>query len=115
MSTPDYSNQEALNKALNIYRTCMRGFITLHLRQIPGANVEDIVIESVHKRRVAAIDHALNAGKDIKSIIDINDFPHLVNRNWEDVFEGPLNNDKSFRNATLVDSGMSKCGLGTPR
>ncbi|MDE0423784.1 MAG: hypothetical protein OXN25_02820 [Candidatus Poribacteria bacterium] len=98
MSTPDYSNQEALNKALNIYRTCMRGFIILHLRQIPGTTVEDVVIESVSDWRADAIDSALNAGKDIKSIIDIDDFPLLVTRNWENIFKQPLDDDKGFGN-----------------
>ena len=32
-------NQEALNKALNIYRASMRSFIIFHLKQIPGMNV----------------------------------------------------------------------------
>ncbi len=98
MSTTDYRNQETLNKALNIYRTCMRGFIIFHLAQIPGTTAEDVVIESVSDQRADAIDSALNAGKDIKSIIDIDDFPLLVTRNWGNIFKQLLNDDKGFGN-----------------
>ena len=98
MNTTDYQNQEALNKALNIYRTYMRSFIVSHLENIPGTNVKDVVIDSVSDWRADAIDSALNAGKDIKSIIDINDFPLLVTRNWENIFKQPLNDDKGFGN-----------------
>ncbi len=97
MSTTDYRNQEALNKALNIYRTYMRSFIIFHLKKIPGTNVEDTVIDSVSEWRADEIERSL-ADRDIKSIIDIDDFPPLVNANWEDAFEGILNDDKSFRN-----------------
>ena len=97
MSTTDYRNQEALNKALNIYRTYMRSFIIFHLKKIPGTNVEDTVINSVSEWRADEIERSL-VDRDIKSIIDIDDFPPLVNANWEDAFEGTLNDDKSFRN-----------------
>lgn len=102
MSTTDYRNQEALNKALNIYRTCMRGFIIFHLAQIPGTTAEDVVIESVSDWRADEIERKLNEGMDIKSIIDVDDFPLLVvgerGINWKEVFKGPLNNDKDFQN-----------------
>ena len=99
MSTTDYRNQEALNKALNIYRTYMRSFIIAHLRKIPSTNVEDVVIDSVNDRRAGEIDRSLNeSDRDIKSIIDIDDFPLLVNANWEDAFEVPLNDNRDFRN-----------------
>ena len=97
MSSTNYRNQEALNKALNIYRTYMRSFIIFHLKKIPGTNVEDTVIDSVSEWRADEIERSL-ADRDIKSIIDIDDFPPLVNANWEDAFEGILNDDKSFRN-----------------
>lgn len=97
MSTTDYSNQEALNKALNIYRTYMRSFIIAHLKKIPGTNVKDVVIDSVNDRRADEIERSL-VDRDIKSVIDIDDFPILVNANWEDAFEVPLNDNRDFRN-----------------
>ncbi len=99
LSTTDYRNQEALNGALNIYRTYMRAFIITHLRKIPNTNVEDVVIDSVNDRRAGEIDRSLNeSDRDIRSLIDIDDFPLLINANWEDAFEGPLNDDRDFRN-----------------
>ena len=94
-----WPNQEALNKALNIYRASMRSFIIFHLKKIPGTNVEDVVIDSVGDWRADEIDRSLSeSGRDIESVIDINDFPHLVNKNWVNAFERILNDDKTFRN-----------------
>lgn len=94
-----WPNQEALNKALNIYRVSMRSFIIFHLKKIPGMNVEDVVIDSVGDWRADEIDRILSeSGRDIGSVIDINDFPHLVNKNWVETFEKILNDDKTFRN-----------------
>ena len=101
MSTTDYQNQEALNKALNIYRTYMRSFIIFHLKKIPGTNVEDTVINSVSEWRADEIERSL-ADRDIKSIIDVDDFPRLVRgkkgENWKEVFRYPLNDDEDFQN-----------------
>ena len=98
-----WPNQEALNKALNIYRTYMRSFIIFHLKKIPGMNVEDIIIDSVSDWRADEIDRSLSEeGRDIKDIIDIDDFPLLVvgkkGINWKEVFRDPLNDDKEFQN-----------------
>lgn len=103
MSTTDYRNQEALNRALNIYRTYMRSFIIFHLKKIPGQKVEDIVMDSLddagQSDRADEIDRLLRqSNRDIKSIIDIDDFPRLVNKNWRGIFEKPLNDDKTFQN-----------------
>ena len=93
-----WPNQEALNKALNIYRAAMRSFIIFHLKRIPGTNVEDVVIDSVGDWRADEIDRILSeSDRDIESVIDINDFPHLVHKNWGDAFERTLNDGKTFR------------------
>ena len=98
-----WPNQEALNKALNIYRTYMRAFIIFYLKKIPGEKVESVVMDSLDKAnqydRADEIERELEqSDRDIKSIIDINDFPHLIHQNWGRVFEKPLKDDKDFRN-----------------
>ena len=98
-----WPNQEALNKVLNIYRASMRSFIIFRLKQIRGETVEDIVLDSLESakqfERAAEIDRMLlQSNRSIESVIDINDFPHLVNKNWADAFEKILNDDKTFRN-----------------
>ena len=98
-----WPNQEALNKALNIYRTYMRAFIVFHLKKIPGRNVEDVIIDSLdgakQSDRADEIDRMLHqSDRDIKSIIDVNDFPHLVHQNWDSAFKRLLSDDKDFRN-----------------
>lgn len=80
MSTTDYRNQVALNKALNIYRTYMRSFIIFHSKKIPWTNVEDAVINSVSEWRADEIERSL-ADRDIKSIIDVKVTEDQVKRN----------------------------------
>lgn len=99
MNRARYSNRDALSAAMDIYRTAMRSFIIWHLKQIHGERVEDVVIDSLPHNRGDEIDRRLyQSNRNIKDVIDINDFPHLVNRNWEEVFERILNDDKTFRN-----------------
>ena len=95
----EFPNQEGLNKAFNIYRAAMRKFIISRLRQIPGTNVESVVIDSLEYRRVDEVKRVLaHSDRNIESAIDINDFPHLVRKNWREAFEVQLNDDKTFRN-----------------
>ena len=95
----EFPNQEGLNKAFNIYRAAMRKFIILRLRQIPGTNVESVVTNSLEYRRVDEVKRVLaHSDRNIESAIDINDFPHLVHKNWREAFEVQLNDDKTFRN-----------------
>ncbi len=99
MSTTDYRNQEALNKALNIYRAALRPFIISCLRQIQGIDVESAVTDSLGYRRADEIERLLiQTDRSIESVIDINDFPHIVNKNWDSAFDTHLNDDKVFRN-----------------
>ncbi|MCG8620813.1 MAG: hypothetical protein MJE68_02275, partial [Proteobacteria bacterium] len=94
-----WPNQEALNKALNIYRAAMRPFIISCLRQIRGTDVESAVTDSLGYRRANEIERLLiQSDRNIESAIDINDFPHIVNKNWDSAFDTHLNDDKVFRN-----------------
>ena len=120
LSTTDYRNQEALNKALNIYRTYMRSFIIFHLKKIPGQKVEDIVMDSLddagQSDRADEIDRLLRqSNRDIKSIIDVDDFPRLINTNWNGSFKIPLNDDKTFRNQLwLIKDGRDQSWAHPP-
>ena len=120
LSTTDYRNQEALNKALNIYRTYMRAFIIFHLKKIQGRKVEDVIINSLHDAgqsdRVNEINRLLRqSNRDIKSVIDINDFPRLINTNWNNSFKIPLNDDKTFRNQLwLIKDGRDQSWAHPP-
>ena len=92
-------NQEALNKALNIYRAALRPFIISCLRQIRGTDVESAVTDSLGYRRADEIERLLiQTDRSIESVIDINDFPYIVNKNWDSAFGPHLNDDKIFRN-----------------
>ena len=94
-----WPNQEALNKALNVYRAAMRSFIISCLRQIQGTDVESAVTDSLGYRRADEIERLLiQTDRSIESVIDINDFPYIVNKNWDSAFERTLNDDKTFRN-----------------
>lgn len=117
-----WPNQEALNKALNYYRSSMRTFIISQLKKIRGKKVEEVIIDSFYSKngilteRGNEIKNLLEtSGRDIKSVIDINDFPHLINRNWEQSFEIPLSDDKTFRNQLwLIKDGRNQSWAHPP-
>ena len=58
-------------------------------------------VYSVSEWRADEIERSL-ADQDIKSIIDVDDFPRLVvgkkGENWKEVFRYPLNDDEGFQN-----------------
>ena len=115
-----WPNQEALNKALNYYRSSMRTFIISHLSKIPDVDVEEEVLYSLREARQTerynAIERILNTSeRDIKSIIDINDFPHLIQVNWTETFRIPLSDDKSIRNQLwLIKDGRDQSWAHPP-
>ena len=91
MTTVSRPNREALDDALNIFRDAMRPFIVRHLRQVPGVTAEEAIKRSLQNRKVTHFEQNLESnGGDIAASIDVNDFPHLVQRNWRDTFAAPF-------------------------
>lgn len=101
MTTVSRPNREALDHALNIFRDAMRPFIVRHLRRVPGTTVEEAIKRSLPHQKVVRFEQNLrdNAG-DVAACIDVNDFPHLVQRNWRDTF------DTAFGNANTVTPAL---------
>ena len=110
MTTVSRPNREALDEALNIFRDAMRPFIVRHLRQVPGATVEEAVKRSLPDRKVVYFEQNLgNKGGNIAASIDVNDFPHLVQRNWRDTFAMPFNNANTITHALwLIADGWNQ-------
>ena len=50
MADIDRSNQEVLNKAVNIYRDCMRQFLIRNLKRVPGSTLEEVVKSALTTR-----------------------------------------------------------------
>ena len=93
MTTVSRPCREALDEALNIFRDAMRPFIVRHLRQVSGATVEEAIKRSLPDRKVVYFEQNLgDKGGNIAASIDVNDFPHLVQRNWRETFAAPFNN-----------------------
>ena len=86
MTTTQRPNREALSAALDIYRDAMRQFITLCLRRVGGAQVEDLIARSLHYRRAEEFRARFRQNTPVQDAIDINDFPNLVGRNWDQTF-----------------------------
>ena len=62
-------------------------------------DVESAVIDSLGYRRANEIERLLiQSDRNIESAIDINDFPYIVNKNWDSAFDTLLNDDRAFRN-----------------
>ena len=75
-------NRDALNKAIDVYRDAMRPFIVRTLRTVKGATVEEAIRQSLNERSRDQFDRNLKAnGGNAAAAIDVNDFPHIVQRN----------------------------------
>ena len=86
MSTPKSPNkddlEDALGKALRIYRNCMRPFIVRHLRKVPGEKPEDLIAEALSDQQADQFWTILDKEDDIESAIDFSYFPAIIQKNW---------------------------------
>ena len=110
MTTVSRPNREALDDALNIFRDAMRPFIVRHLRRVPGATVEEAIKRSLPDRKSVHFEQNLgNRAGDITASIDVNDFPHLVQRNWRETFATPFGNANTITPALwLIADGRNQ-------
>ena len=86
MSTPKSPNkddlEDALGKALRIYRNCMRPFIVRHLRKVPGETPEGLIARALSDQQADQFWTTLDRGDDIESAIDFSYFPPIIQKNW---------------------------------
>lgn len=86
LSTPRSPNkddlEDALGKALRIYRNCMRPFIMRHLRKVPGEKPEDLIVRTLSDQQADQFWTTLDKGSDIESAIDFSYFPAIIQKNW---------------------------------
>ncbi|RKU18950.1 hypothetical protein C6501_01990 [Candidatus Poribacteria bacterium] len=82
MNSSKSPNQDALYKALNIYRDAMRSFVFKSMKAVSGLLAE----ENIHN----------------ETDIDINDFPHLFRKHWYEAFEQRFDPDREVRSAVGV-------------
>jgi hypothetical protein len=75
-------NQDAIYKAINIYRDAMRAFIFKSMKSVSGLLAE----ENIHN----------------ETDIDINDFPHLFRRHWQEAFKHRFDQDRDVRSAVGI-------------
>ncbi len=82
MNSSKSPNQDALYKALNIYRDAMRPFIIRNLRTVQGLSPEDRFQNEAD--------------------IDIGNFPHLFRKYWHNAFERHFDPDRDVRSAVGI-------------
>ena len=82
MNSSKSPNQDALYKALNIYRDAMRSFVFKSMKAVSGLLAE----ENIH----------------LETDIDINDFPHLFRKHWNVAFAQGFDPDREVRSAVGV-------------
>lgn len=89
-----------LREGVDLYRDEMRRAIIQHLKQIKGTNVKQSLVGSAGNDpdRAKRYEAALEAGDDPASLIDVSDFPHIVNRSWDQRFREATGNDRQLRN-----------------
>ena len=105
MVTTTRPNKDALSDAIDIYRDAMRPFILHRLRRVPGATVERAISAALGDRRVDEVNQKLRQGNRIEDVIDVNDFPHLVQRHWRDVFSEAFGDDRTIQSQLWLISG----------
>ena len=91
-------NRDALSDALDIYRDAMRPFIVRYLKQVKGRRVEDVISDSLNDRQAEQFRQNLTQGRSVEDAIDINDFPHLVSRQWHAVLGQVFKDDRAVQN-----------------
>ena len=97
MVTTNRPNRDALSDAIDIYRDSMRRFILHRLRRVQGAKVETAVSTALGNRRADEVKQKLRQGGGIEDVIDVNDFPHLVQRHRRDVFSEAFDDDRTIQ------------------
>ena len=105
MATIDRPNRKALSSAIDIFRDAMRPFLIRCLRRVPGATVEVAIKRSLSPHHADSFEREFRRSNDLPSAIDVNYFPHLVQRNWRDAFAPELSGDKSIQSELWLISG----------
>lgn len=105
MTTIDRPNRDALDKAINIFRDAMRPFLMRCLKRVPGTTAEKAVRRSLSPHQAVTFERDLQRTDDLASAIDVNYFPHLVQRNWRDAFALEFGGDKSIQSELWLISG----------
>ncbi len=100
MTATPRPNRDALTKAVDIYRDAMRPFLLRCLKQVRGATLERAVTDFLQPRRADEVRQQLNRGDKVEDLIDVNDFPTLVQRHWREVFSS------AFRDSQTVQSEL---------
>ena len=106
-----FSNQEGLNKALNIYRSAMRSFIVCCLEKVHPEGVEELIVASLNSKAANKFEQDLHLYKgNIEASIHINTFPHIIRNRWGDVFEQQFNPYSNVRSViSLIVDGRNQC------
>ncbi len=100
-----YPNREALRKAHDIYRDAMRSFIIRCLRKVRGAQVEDLIRDSLSYEEAEQFKENLQEHNgNIEAAIDIKHFPHIIRKYWhrDRVFSQQFNSNSKVQYKTGV-------------
>ena len=116
-TTIDRPNRDALNKVLDIYRDAMRPFIVRSLKRVRGQQVEEVIRNALNDRQAEQFSQNLSKnGRDAAASIDIGDFPHLISRKWNEVFQQPFGDERGVQNALwLIKEARDKAAHPGPQ
>ena len=87
-------NKDVLTEAIDIYRDCMRKFMILHLKRIPGHTPERAVEAALRDHQLNQFADHLKQGKALEAFIDVAHFQPLINRHWNPVFSKVWSGDR---------------------
>lgn len=108
-------NRACLQEAVDIYRDAMRPFLIRELKKQRGVKPEEAIRQSLPLASQDQFAKNLQSGGALEAAIDVNDFPHVVQRN-RDAFHSCLERDRSFTNKLwLVKDGRDKVSHPSPQ
>ena len=98
MTTVDRPNRQKLNEGIDIFRDKMRSFLSHHLKQIRGTNIE-MVVESILMRKESRLEdfrRHINSGGTVQGFLDVGDSWYLINGHWDNYFKHHFKNDRTI-------------------
>lgn len=96
MAEIERPNKDALTRGLDILRDAMRPFLIRCLKRVRGARVEEVIRRSLPPYLAESFEKDIQQKEDLPSAIDVNLFPHLIQKNWRDAFAPEFSGDRKI-------------------
>ena len=96
-------NRDALDKGLNIYRDAMRPFTLRGLRRVSGMTAQYAIRTALPSNVYAQFSaNSRKPGASLKDTLDVNHFPHIIRRFWQETFRHEFQDERGVWNRLWI-------------